>query len=370
MTKLWEPYDIPVVGLAGEVGSGKTLWGLTANPNYLSLDEPASTYTWDTEGSSASYVGTLNFDRMDIPNVLFHQGIRENPENTFLLWRDDLTKLPNNKYRVLMLDTITTIESGLVDYVKHNASTFGYTNQQFTKMEGVMWGVMKAEWKRLILIATQKCETLVLTTHMRNEYRGKVPTNRREPKGKETIAEVASIYMILSRKAIPGAQSISTRPSGICMQPGGKSRLVRMNPKTRALEPLLPPCIKDASPDGIRKYLAVPPNFADLKPEERAAPVTEMTEDDRLFVKAGIASDLAAKAQSELQLKESKMSTNLPVGVADHCFSSLLKTRLLTMMTVAEAKVLLTTRYNVDMFVQLNEKQLADLAQHLDSLAK
>lgn len=357
--KLWEPYDIPVVGLAGETGSGKTLWGLMVDSNCLQLEEPATTYVWDTEGSSAPYVGTLNFTRVDIPALLFKRLKKGTPQDTFLFWRNDLENLSPSKYRVLMLDTINTIETGLVDYVKQNPTEFGYTAKQFYKLEGLMWGAMKSEWKRLILLATQKCETLVLTTHMKVAYVDGIPTKRRIPKGKETISEVASIYMTLSRSVNSNSSQVSLPPSGICVYPGGKSRLVRMNPHSMTLEPLLPPRIKNASPSGIREYLRSPPDFSNLEDYEQATNQDEMSDDDRLQMKVAISNNLARKAEAELQLKE---------DAAVVSETSDLKSRVLSLMTLDEAKLMLRVRYNVKTLADLTSGQISDLDDHLLTL--
>lgn len=358
--KLWEPYDIPVVGLAGEIGSGKTIWGLTVDPNCMDQGSMAqTTYVWDTEGSSASYTGTLNFTRVDIPSALFKKLKKGTPQDTFLFWRNDLENLSPNKYRVLMLDTINTIETGLADYVKQNPAEFGYTAKQFHKFEGLMWGAMKSEWKRLILLATQKCDTLVLTTHMKVAYVGGIPTRHRIPKGKETISEVASIYMVLSRKVIPGSNTMQLEPSGVCVQPSGKSRLLRMNPHTMKLEPLLPPNIVNASPSGIREYLKNPPDFNNLEDFEQAVE-DKMSDDDRLEMKVTISGNLARKAEAELQMKED--GAMVGSGHAD------LRQRVLALMTLDEAKIMLKVRYEKYKLSSLTSSQVIDLEEHLLTL--
>lgn len=363
MTKLWEPYDIPIVCITGEPGCGKTMWGLMVDPACLSWNDPPSTYIWDTEGSSTPYVGALNFERVDIPKLLFtRKSGKYSPEDTFTFWRDDLVQLEPNKYRVLILDTVTEIEDGLTSYISNNPTEFGYTANQFAKMEGLMWGVMKTEWKRLLMLASQKCETLVVTAHMKDVWKGKVNTNRRTIRGKETLIQVASIYMTLTRNVVPNAKDLSIKPSGICMWPGGKSRLVRINPETGQPEQLLPPHILDASPNGIRQYLKTPPNFAKLKPVERAVPPANLSDDDKLMIQAGIVSDELERARME---KESKVNVKQEKG-SDEA----LKESLLNRVSLSQAKLILKERYNVEKIYQLTIAQCADLKKYIESLGK
>ena len=366
--KLWEPYDIPIVCIAGEHGSGKTLWGLTVDPSCLTFSGPPTTYIWDTEGSSAPYVGTLNFTRMDMPQLLF-QKQKDSAEDMFLLWKKDMMAIQPGQYRVLIIDTVVEIEEGLVRYIRKRPEEYGYSENQFAKMEGLMWGVMKSEWKRLLVLASQKCETLVLTTHMRDEFRGNQPTNRRIPKGKETIIQVASIYMTIARKMQAGVGKVKARPSGICAWPGGKVRLLRINPQTLEPEPLLPPHVVDASPEGIRAYFQSPANFNKLKPEERAVPPVSLSEDERLMIQADIAADQSAKAKAELGKLEAERGgqNSGQKGIES---ASEIKKRLLAEMTLPEAKNLLQIRYKKQAVARLTLSQLADLSLHLDSLGK
>jgi hypothetical protein len=367
--KLWAPYDIPIVCIAGEPGSGKTLWGLTIDPDCLTWDHPATTILWDNEGSSAPYVGALNFKRVDIPAIIFNKGATRQIDDAYQIWKKDINSIEPGKYRIGIIDTVGEIEEGLAHYVRNHPTEFGYTTKQFDRMEGVMWGVMKSEWKRLLMAASQKFETLVLTTHMRDEFKGGKPTNRRQPKGKETIIQVASIYMTISRTVQAGSSVAPVRPSGICAWPSGKVRLLRLNSETSKLEPILPPFLTDASPSGVKSYFTKPPNFNKLKASERALPEEELTIDDRLRLQADIALNQSNRAQAELSKLEVEKELKMEVG-KEKLSPVDLKARLLANMTTNEAKMLLETRYNVSLFIQLTVEQLTDLSNHLDSLGK
>jgi len=360
---LWTPYDIPIVCLAGECSSGKTLWGLTVSPTTLDFSSANDTLVWDTEQSSLPYVSAMNFTRVDLPQRAQNTvGPQYTNMDMFEAWEKDLVCMPKKKYRVLMLDTVSSIEDGITQYVSKNPSKFGYTHNQFAKMEGLKWGVIKSEWERLLLIAKERCETLVLTVHMRDEFAGKTRTGRRVPKGKATIMEITSLYITLYRTVVPGSKKVQTKPSGICR----KSRLVHVNSETKELEQIFPPHIADATPDGIREYLKNPPNFNSLKVSERARPTRLFTDDEKLTVRAGIAADEATRAQADLIKEEMQVSKSTALTVPTEIGE--VKVALLEKFTVPKAIQLLKTRYHVDKLAKLTSTQLSDLKEHLETL--
>lgn len=385
---LWEGFKIPVICVAGEPGSGKTLFGLTVDPGCFNFTKDPSTLVWDTEGSSVSYEGSLNFDRIDIPReVLKAKPGGYSSLDLFNFWQQSAERIPPEKYKVLVLDTVTEIEDGLVDYVKSNPSKFGYTQGQFIKMEGLMWGVVKREWKRLIMMLSNRCETLVLTAHMRDEFKGSQPTGRRLPRVKETVMSVTSLYLILSRQQPARKKAICVVPSAIVK----KSRLLFFDKATGNRKQVLPPCLPDASPDGIRKYLKKPVDTENLKISERAVPKPEVTEEEKMALQAEIAHYEAERAQADLSRAElermiqlekvgsetppipleqkiaTKPATKEPQLINDKD-AQLLKTFTLEHMQAPQAKKLLQSRYNVGKIAELTVEQATDLRKHLESL--
>jgi hypothetical protein len=279
ITPLWSQ-PIPIVGVTGRFGSGKTLFGLTI--------DPAHTLGYDTEKSSASYEA-LGFTRVDVPGEMLARfpGGGYKPIDTFTWWLAHVHNIAPHTYRVIMLDTVSEIESGLVEWVRANPQAFGHTSGQYAKMSGLLWGDVKDLWKRILSDIAARCETLVYTSHMTSVWSGERPTGKRKPKGKETLHELASLYLHLERE--PDRQgNVPDKPAALVL----KSRLAvpRINPETGGVEivPLLPPRIPVATPAAIRKYMVTPPDYARLAEDERV-PETTITEDERAEIRLATA---------------------------------------------------------------------------------
>lgn len=395
MSSLWHPYDIPIIALAGESNSGKTMWGLTAHPDCTNFNREPKVLIWDMEKSSITYKGFLNFSRVDIPLLTsMKYGDNYTPANLFSTWMNQIKELDKKAFDICILDTISEIEDGLTAYIQEHPGQFGYTKHQFESFEGIFWGVVKAEWRKILLGISHLCESLILTIHMKNEFKGPKPTGRRIPRGKETIMDIASLYLTLTRTVKAGKKVVQSAPSGICKWPQGKSRLLYLDRESKETRQVLPPHIPDASPDGIRKYLVHPVNLNNLKPDERAVPETELSEEDRLILQAGIASDNAAAAEAQLKLKgeiipgetppENPRSENpCPVGAppvnppsespssgSPNPRLEKLRKRVLSVMTGASARKLLTTRYKATKLISLTPDQVSDLEVYIGTLGK
>jgi chemotaxis protein histidine kinase CheA len=114
------------------------------------------------------------------------------------------------------------------------------------------------------------------TSHLRDEWRGNTPTGKREPKGKETLLELASLYLWLER--LPGEDGkVPDAPSAIVL----KQRLADtfIDPETGEVRitALMPPRIPVATVQAIRRYITCPPDYTKLKDGERVIekPATE-----------------------------------------------------------------------------------------------
>jgi hypothetical protein len=283
---LWGKIKIPVLGLTGEFESGKTLFALSVDPNVFATDAEPMTLLWDTEGSASSYVDSLNFVHRDLAETMrakFPKGYK--PIDLFETWYVEARNVEIGKYRVLGLDVVSEIEEGLVDWVRANPEEFGHTKGQYAKMSGLVWGDVKSLWKRILTDIAARCETFVFTAHTRSVWRGDKPVpGKRQPKGKETLMELASLYLWLDRTPEPG------------------------KPKApRKFYPILPPRLPEATPDAIRAYIESPPDYAKLKKGEQATDET-LTPAEELAIRAEIAENEAVAAQAKLSTLEAMKS--------------------------------------------------------------
>lgn len=285
-TPLW-PQPIPVIGVTGDMDSGKTTFGITICPGPL-------TRVYDTELSSKTYTD-LGFDRVDVAAEMLKKHPRGyGAKDVFLWWRDHIRTIKPGQFRVIVLDTASEIESGLTDWVEANPEQFGKTAAQYAKFSSLKWGDVREYWKLLLSDLASRCETFVFTTHTTKIWVDNKPTMKQKPRGKSTLEELASLYLWMERK--PDAKgNFPKRPSA---RIHNKCRLFhhRIDESgeieiTRALPPRLP----EATPAAIRKYLLTPPNYDKLKPEERAPEIT-MSEDDRAELRARTAE---AEAEAE-----------------------------------------------------------------------
>ena len=281
---LW-PKPIPIIGLTGEYASGKTLFALTICPG-------PGTLVYDLEKSSESYLD-LGFHRIDAHlEMLKSHPKGYKPRELWKWWRASIMSIPTGRYRVIVLDPISEIENALVDYVQSHPGEFGRTSTQYAKASGLMWGDVKQEWKQVLSDLASRCETFCFIAHMGQVYQGNTPTGRRKPKGKETLEELASLYLQLERK--PDAKgNVPAVPAAIVR----KNRQLHIRVTDSGLEhcPALPPRIPVATPNAIRQYQLAPPDYANLKEEEKA-PEAKVTEEDLAELRAR-----AAEAEAEAE---------------------------------------------------------------------
>ena len=271
---LW-PQPIPVIGLTGKYASGKTLFGLTIAPG-------GETLVYDTEKSSESYL-SLGFDRVDVPaEMLRLKPAGYKPLDTFEWWRKHVRSIPAGRYRVILLDTVSEIEAGLADWVLAHPHEFGRTAAQYARASGLLWGDVKEHWKSILSDLASRCETFVFVAHLKAVWAGNSPTGKLAPKGKTTLEELASLYLWMERHPdakgnVPAVPSATVR----------KTRLAftKITPAGVIVSPALPPRIPEATPQAVRAYQLTPPDYDNLKPEERA-PETGLSEDEKLELRA------------------------------------------------------------------------------------
>lgn len=277
--KLWSQ-PIEVLGLTGDFASGKTLFSLSISPG-------AGTLHYDTEKSASVYEGSLGFHRVDLVDEMLRKFPKgHKPIDLFVAWHEHVRSIKPGQYKVIALDCVSEIEEGLVEWVRRNPQEFGYTANQFAKAEALMWGCVKSHWKRILSDIAARCETFAFCSHLKAKFVNNAPTREKVAKGKETLMELATLYLRLERVADKKG-NIPSIPAAIVL----KSRLASaVTGEDGSIEfiPTLPPRIPLATPKAIRQYMASPPDYSKLKAGERAEE-KEMTEEEKLSLQLAVA---------------------------------------------------------------------------------
>jgi len=286
---LWGGIKIPIIGVTGEKFSGKTL--------FLASIDPARTCMIDLEDSSESY--NIEFaERVSLYDEMLKKHGRSATALESYLWFEEFIKsIPPGKFTCLAVDPISDIEAGLVDWVKANPTKFGHTAAQYEKASGLLWMDVKTHWKMTLGIVSRKVETFGFSTHMGNVFKGGAPTGKRAPKGKETLFELASLYLELERKPDDKGK-VDKKPSAKVL----KSRLAVSKLVNGELEhfPILPPRLPIATPAAIREYIKSPPDYEKLKKSELVAE-EKLSDDDKLEIQREI-------AQTQLETEQLRLS--------------------------------------------------------------
>lgn len=286
---LWGPIKIPVLGVCGEKFSGKTL--------LLASIDPANTCMIDLEDSSESY--NIEFaQRVSLyDEMLKKHNKNATPLQCFEWFSSFVDSIKPGQFTVLAVDPISDIESGLVDWVKANPGKFGHSAAQYEKASGLLWMDVKSHWKMMLGILSRKVQTFAFSVHMGNVFKAGAPTGKRAPKGKETLFELASLYLEVERKPDDKGK-VEKKPSAKVL----KSRLAISKMIDGELEhfPILPPRLDVATPAAIRAYIKAPPDYAKLKKTELLAP-EHLSDDDKLEIQREI-------AQTQLEVEQTKLT--------------------------------------------------------------
>lgn len=283
---------IEVIGLTGEFGVGKTIFGLSIAPG-------KETLVYDMEKSSSVYQ-SLGFARIDMADEMlkrFGNKIYQ-PEDLYAAWRESILAITPGKYRVIMLDPVSEIESGIVEHIRKNPEKYGLTAKQIERAEGLLWGRMKDVWKNILVDLSARCETFVFVSHMRAVFRDNRPVpGRKQPKGKETLMELASLYLRLER--VPDVKgNVPEVPSAIVIK--NRLSVPRFEGGSLSWVNVLPPRIPVATPAAIREYIQHPPDYAKLKPAERA-PEEHASEEELAMMKLATAEAQRDAEQARLE---------------------------------------------------------------------
>lgn len=274
------PMEIEIFGATGEFSTGKTILGLSIAPGVHPTGHPFEgqprTLYLDLEKSGTSYAGT-GCRRIDVPAELTKAYGANYTSRQAAEWFNAVpSRVKPGQYDVCMVDPINDVEAGEVDLVKANPQAYGYTKGQIDNSTPLLMAAMKAHYKKLLMGFSTVFKCLYFTTHLRDEFKGGKPTSRREPRGKETLAELASLYLWLER--LPDDKGgTSAAPSAIVLKHRLSDTRVNEAGELEVIE-LMPRRIPVATVQAIRRYIANPPNIEKPAAGERVIekPVTEI----------------------------------------------------------------------------------------------
>src|SRR5262249_20642290 len=142
------------------------------------------------------------------------------PTQVFEWWQAHIRGIQPGRYRVIVLDTITEVENGLVEWVRSHPQEFGHTQAQYAKMSALMWGDTKQHWKALLTDLATRCQKLVFVSHTASVWAGDRPRGNRRPRAKETLMQLPSLYLVMERKPDKSGK-VPDKPSATVL----KSRL-------------------------------------------------------------------------------------------------------------------------------------------------
>ena len=287
--------NVPVIGVTGPMYSGKSLFAAQLCPTeQLNIDCEESTRTYNIPFKK-------RVDLFEMMGKLHPDGWK--PVDAFNEFYKSVKALKPGEYRVIVVDPISDIEQGLADYVASNFKDYGFgSRQKFESTGGIFWSNVLAFWKQVLGEITAKCEIFCFTTHMRDVWMGGRPTGRKEPKGKKTLFELASLYLCLDRKPVDG--KTPDAPSANVL----KSRLAKtaVDEKTGLLQivQVLPMRLPVATPEAIRAYVEKPVDVKKLKKGELVEADPEMTDDEKLQLQLEIAEANREAEQAKTQRVE------------------------------------------------------------------
>jgi len=238
-----------------------TILGLSIAPgahpiNHAFAGQPRTLYL-DLEKSGTSYGGT-GCQRIDVPAEMTKALGAKWTARQVAEWFNSVPgRVQPGQYDVCVVDPINDIESGEVDLVKSKPDDYGYTKAQMDRSVPLLMAAMKAHYKKLLMGFAGVFKCLYFTVHLRDEFKGGSPTGRREPRGKETLAELASLYLWLERlpddkgktSAVPSAIVMKHRLSDTRVNEAGELEIVELMPRR----------IPVATVQAIRQYIANPP---------------------------------------------------------------------------------------------------------------
>lgn len=290
---LWGGIKIPILGVTGEKWSGKSI--------FVASIDPEGTLNIDLELSTESY---------DFPFKkrvsLYHElatAITDRQPTSLDCWiwfSKMIDTIKPGEYSVVAIDPVNDIEAGLAAWVYQNPEMFGHTKGQYDRSSGLLQGDISSYWKLKLGVLAAKIQTLAFTTHLGLVWGsdGRPLVGQTKQKGRPVLTELASLYLQLERKPNQKGE-IPAKPVARVL----KSRLMVsefINGEMK-MYPCLPGSVPDCDPNKIREYIANPVGKRQIRDDEKAVSASNLTDDERLLLKAQIIGE-------QLQVEQSKSS--------------------------------------------------------------
>jgi len=307
---LWgEDISIPVLGVTGEINSGKTLFLLEIKPDrtrYYGYESSAVTYS--------RHAGLKSMVEVHEKMNELYSGDEYSPKQMWKWFEEDALSLPHGEYDVIAIDTIGSLEDGLPAHVASLYKNYGYSSEEaFTKTMGLFWSTVKGYLEKFInrLIQKTGIQTLAFAAHQKQEWVNGRPATTRVAEGKTTWNKLATFYLKLERPIIltgenqgkrvekPNATVLKGRLSipqkdtegNVVRDEYGDANWVRVHPDKFA----------DCTPGKIRFYIKNPVANRKLNANERVVE-KKLTADEKLLIQSETERDRLATA--ELQANE------------------------------------------------------------------
>jgi|GEM_PF-3512997 len=315
--ELWEGKKISYIRGSGEIGTGKSIFGLTIDQNTRRHNIEPTTLVWDLEGSCDTYKDQLNFEHRDLSEMVQRKsgGKNYSQKDLFIAWRDDMLAIEPGKYRVGIVDTFSDIESGLIEWVRSNPSHFGRSASQYANASTMfLWPDIKTYAKQIIYGEVRKrFETFYTAHHLKNEWSSGRKTGNRMAEGLDILEKLASVHLLFSRSPEKKGGPTPRVPHAIQL----KERLIEFGENESGDDdrPILPPRLPKATPHAIREYIKNPPDYGNLKPEEMQ-PDDSLTSDQVLLINQDIAQKNAETAKSQVDQAELMKNAAEMAGVS------------------------------------------------------
>ena len=187
--------SIPIIGVTGETGTGKTIFGLSICPG------PRTLYI-DLDVSGYDVINCINLVKG--ATAQFPTGW--NQKQLFALYEQCCHEIEVGQYDVIFVDNLPSIESGLTDTVADDYVRYGFGSRaKFTSAGGIFWKTVEIVHATLVKELASKCQTLVYSCPTKMEWRGNAPVaGSTVPQGKPILFELSSLFLHLYREQKEG----------------------------------------------------------------------------------------------------------------------------------------------------------------------